>query len=193
ETWWNHFDTDSSAGVFVPLCGKSLDMLWLLEQGHTVTGVELNEPAVSGFFSQHGISFVKEAQPPFTSYRGDGLDIHVGDFFKLPASFIAGNRLVFDRAALIALPPAMRIDYADKLREILAPGCKIFLITVVYDQNAMNGPPFSVQDDEVYKLFDNGFEIKKVNASDDPSLLGGLAKRGLKELAENVFFLTRTD
>lgn len=191
ETWWNKFDSDKKAGVFVPLCGKSLDMLWLLEQGHAVTGVELNENAVKTFFIEHGIPYDKNDNGPFNTYQSDGLEIHAGDFFKLKQEYLGGARLVFDRAALIALPRAMRIDYADKMREILPLGSKIFLITTVFDQNQMSGPPFSVEDEEVFKLFGNGFEIKKIIFSEDPSLLGGLARRGLKKLAENVFFLTR--
>ena len=35
--------------VFVPLCGKSLDILWFLSEGFDVVGVELSEIAATNF------------------------------------------------------------------------------------------------------------------------------------------------
>ncbi len=193
ETWWENLQTNKSDPVFVPLCGKSKDMLWLLEQGHPVTGVEINEGAVATFFDENQILHTREDVHGFQLYSNKDLKIFTGDFFKLSGGQLKQIKLVFDRAALIALPPAMRQDYAAKMAEILPIGCKIFLITVVYDQSKMSGPPFSVEDEEVYGLFEASFNVNKVESSDDPALLGGLLKRGLSSLIENVWFISKTN
>ncbi len=192
ESWWSEFDDDKTAEVFVPLCGKSLDMLWLLEQGHEVSGIELSQAAVESFFREHAIPFEITDIGLFQSYSSYGLKILSGDFFNLTPALLAETKLVFDRAALIALPQSMRAAYAEKMRSILSDQSKIFLITMIYDESRMSGPPFSVDDEEVFRIFGDGFEIKKIHSSSDPSLLGGLAKRGLDALQENVFFLTKS-
>lgn len=168
-----------------------MDMLWLLEQGHSITGVELNKGAVGAFFDENAIPHTQQVQDGFDVYSNDDLSIYAGDFFTLKKEQLDHIKLVFDRAALIALPPAMRQDYAAKMADILPVGCKMFLITMVYDESEMSGPPFSVKDDEVYRLFSTGFNVEKVESSDDPALLGGLVKRGLSSLTENVWFITK--
>ena len=50
---------DGTCSVFVPLCGKSLDMVWLLEQGFSVTGCEISELAVQQFFTENSIPYEK--------------------------------------------------------------------------------------------------------------------------------------
>lgn len=192
ETWWGKFNADASEPVFVPLCGKSLDMLWLLGQGHPVTGVELNEGAVRAFFEENGIPATQQKRDNFHVYHNAELSIYTGDFFKLTHSELNETKFVFDRAALIALPPAMRRDYVEKMKDILNIGSKIFLITTVYDENEMSGPPFSVEDEEVRDLFSTGFDVEKVESSDDPAMIGGLSKRGLTSLVENIWFMTKT-
>ncbi len=41
--------------VFVPLCGKSLDLGWLLSRGYAVAGAELSELAVTQLFAELGM------------------------------------------------------------------------------------------------------------------------------------------
>jgi len=98
---------------------------------------------------------------------------------------------VYDRAALIALPPLMRERYVQKLSELLPTGSKILLITLIYDPEQMNGPPFSVSNSEVESLYSTHFEIKKIADSQGPDIVGNLADRGLQDAAESVFVLTR--
>ena len=189
ETWWKRFQADENAEVFVPLCGKSLDMLWLLEQGHRVTGVELHASAVDAFFAENAVPAERTEQGAFQYYRSHGLGIYCGDFFDLTAEHEQDCRYVFDRAALVALPPEMRVDYVTHMHKILPAGSQLFLIGMAYDTSKMSGPPFSVPDEEVKTLFANGFSVERVASSDDPSLLGGLEKRGLDRLRENIYFI----
>ena len=189
--WWDKFDTNRSEEVFVPLCGKSLDMLWLLDQGHRVTGNELNDYAVESFFAENDIPASQTAVGDFVRWEADELQVYLGDFFQLSPDQLDGVKLVFDRAALVALPSAMRRDYVRHMRTILAPGSRIFLVAMVYDESKMSGPPFSVPDEEVRNLFADGFSVDHVDSNSDPERLGGLAKRGLDALTENVYFIRK--
>lgn len=126
--------------VFVPLCGKTLDIDWLLARGHNVVGIELSPVAVAELHERVG--------------HPAGLDVIVGDFFELTAGRIGAIDAVYDRAALIALPPGMRQRYVAHLKAITACAPQL-LITLAYDQNVVDGPPFSVSDDEVHALYDD--------------------------------------
>jgi thiopurine S-methyltransferase len=192
QSFWKEFDQgEQNSKVFVPLCGQSLDMLWLLEQGHSVIGVELNRGSIERFYHQHQIPHQVSECGTFTTFDADQLSILTGDFFDLEAKHLDGVSLIYDRAALIALPPDMRVDYAQKIKDITVRGQRIFLISMEYNISEMSGPPFSVSDEEIYNLFSANFEIEKRISSSDPALLGGLVKRGLTALTENVFFLSR--
>ena len=115
-----------------------------------------------------------------------------GDFLKLRGADLPfAPQAVYDRAALIALPPPMRKLYAEKLEELLQPGSRILLITLAYDQQKMKGPPFSVEDEEVESLFRAGFAIERLGASGGPEIVGNLSERGLDTASESVFLITR--
>lgn len=137
--------------VLVPLCGKSLDLAWLAAQGHEVVGIELSEIAVRALFQEAGRTPVVEGD----LYRSPGLSVFCADVFTVtPARLAAtwtttGPVRVWDRAAMIALPPEHRARYAPHLRALAGPGAEILLDTLVYDQATMQGPPFSVPEDEV--------------------------------------------
>ncbi len=153
ETHWPVVAADSHADVFVPLCGKSLDMCWLARHEHKVIGSELSDIAVRDFFA----SICKESR---TSERGqqtlnsdDTYRLWCGDFFILTPNEVPPVDLFYDRAALIALPPDMRQSYAQHLISLLAPGAHGLLITIQYTQDDHPGPPFSVPLEEIDALF----------------------------------------
>ncbi len=52
QQFWRTLALDPATPVFVPLCGKSHDMLWLADQGHPVIGAELSPIAVAQFFAE---------------------------------------------------------------------------------------------------------------------------------------------
>ncbi len=65
------------------------------------------------------------------------------------------------------------------------------LVTLTYDTAEMNGPPFSVTDEEVRDLYSENYSIEKLcfkNVIDEET---GLKKRGLTSLIETVFKLVR--
>jgi thiopurine S-methyltransferase len=143
------------ARVFLPLCGKTLDIDWLLSNGYRVAGAELSPLAVAALFDRLGL---KPAESPggmageIACWSAAGLDVFVGDIFALSASTLGRVDAVYDRAALIALPPDMRARYAAHL-DSLANGAAQLLITLDYDQSRMSGPPFAVSDEEVRRLY----------------------------------------
>ena len=153
ERHWDAIGAPAGSRVLVPLCGKSLDMDWLAARGHGVLGVELAEAAVRQFFEERGLVPEISASANGTHYRAGSVEILCGDAFALDGALLAGCAAVYDRAALIALPPDMRRHYADTLYARLPDGCRGLLVTLEYPQAQKAGPPFSVDDDEVRALF----------------------------------------
>ena len=170
---WAELGLASGAPVFVPLCGKSLDMLWLREQGHAVLGVELSERAVQDFFRENDLQAEISRDARFQRYSTEGLQLLAGDFFALQPADLAGIEAVYDRAALIALPPPMRQQYAQHMYNLLPAGAHILLISMSYEEGSREGPPFSVPEAEVHQLYDAGFEVERMGvwSSEGP---GGL-------------------
>lgn len=188
---WPRLGAPAGGRVLVPLCGKSLDMLWLAGQGHRVLGVELSDIAAAAFFGENGLTPSIEDEPPFRRYRVDELELLAGDFFDLTPALADGVTAVYDRASLIALPPEMRRAYAERLAALLASGVPSLLVTLDYDQSRMQGPPFAVCADEVQALLDPFFEIESVADVDILAESPRFAERGLERLREHVYRLRR--
>ena len=139
--------------VLVPLCGKTLDLAWLVAQGQPVLGVELSPIAVEALFCEQGLVPEVTDESPFRRYRSGALEVLCGDFFDLTQAHLGAVDAVYDRASLIALPPETRRGYAAHLMGLLSPETRILLITLDYDQAQMAGPPFAVAAGEVRDLF----------------------------------------
>jgi thiopurine S-methyltransferase len=149
--------------VLVPLCGKTVDLRWLRDRGHEVVGVELAEQAVRAFFDEQGLVPVVTEAPPFLRFATDGLTVWCGDLFALTPAHVGAIDRVWDRAALIALPPELRIRYAAKLA-VLAPGATVLLVTLDYGPGALAGPPFPVPMDEVRTHY--GAAVRRLGGRD---------------------------
>jgi thiopurine S-methyltransferase len=188
--YWKELHGARESEVFVPLCGKSSDMLWLRRQGHPVLGVELSAIAVQAFFEENGCRPNRQASGKFDRYEADGIRILCGDFFDLNKADVANVRMVYDRASLIALPPEMRERYALHLVSILPPKTEILLITYDYSQSEMGGPPFAVSAGEVETLYREHAEVRLLTQLDALPQNRRLRERGLSRLVENVFLLT---
>lgn len=157
---WHRLDLPAAARVFVPLCGKSKDILWLAQQGYDVLGVELSEFAVQSFFKEHDLDAAQDRVGPFARYRSDRIQILCGDFFSLTPALLHDVMAVFDRASLIALPPAMRIRYVDKLKALLQPPVKTLMLTLAHEEELFTPPPHPVYDDEVRSLYQPWCEVE---------------------------------
>ena len=188
--YWQELHLAKDGKVFVPLCGKSVDMQWLMQQGHPVVGVELSEIAVQAFFSENGYIPVISARDKFGQYDANNIRILCGDFFDLKRDDLAGVSAVYDRASMVALPPEIRPGFAQHLLSILPPKAKILLITFDYPQAEMAGPPFALAAAEVETLFGEKTDIKPLAQFDVLAQNPRFQKRGLTRLQESIYLLT---
>ncbi|RUO63752.1 thiopurine S-methyltransferase [Pseudidiomarina insulisalsae] len=152
----------SSGRVFVPLCGKTKDMLWLLDQGYRVFGVEISELAVETFFRENQLLPKVTKRGAFKEYALDELVIWVGDVLDLTSEDLADIDAWYDRAALVALPDPLRARYVEVINQRLPSGSKGLLITVEYPSGLREGPPFSVAEEEVKERFGKRFKIRRM-------------------------------
>lgn len=151
----NHFGAlglTPPARLFLPLCGKTLDIDWLLARGHQVVGSELSPIAVTAVFERNGLSPAVDEVGALQHWHCDRLQIWVGDHFQIDPRQLGEVDAIYDRAALIAMPPAMRPAYATQLIR-LAGDAPQLLVTLEYDQDCVDGPPFSVAVDELRTLY----------------------------------------
>lgn len=188
---WPTLSPASGARVLVPLCGKTLDMAWLVEQGFSVLGVELSERAVEAFFSEQQLVADVTDEGAFKVYRSGALEIRCGDVFSLSREDVASCQLIYDRAALIALPEPMRARYVAHLGRILAPSCQGLLITLDYEQAQMAGPPFAVSDSEVQHLLGPDWRIELLECADVLNGNWKFIQRGLTRLEELCYRIER--
>jgi thiopurine S-methyltransferase len=186
--FWPKIIPFSSGKVLVPLCGKSEDLRWLAEQGHDVVGVELSLIAAKSFAAEQQVVFTEMHEPPFTVLRGEHITYYVGDFFDFNREKEGGFGLLYDRAALIALPPVMRSAYARHLLSLTEPGVQGLLVALEYDPSQMHGPPFTVPEAEVRNLFPS-VECTKLLEFDCLEDEPRFKARGLTWMKEVVYHL----
>ena len=194
--YWCELAVPTKAQVFVPLCGKSRDLLWLRSQGHPVLGSELAPTAVRDFFAEAALppKVVEPKVMPHAAgerWQADGIEIISGDFFALSPADLNETHAVFDRAALVALPPPMRARYAVKMAELVKPNTQMLLVTMEYDQAHMAGPPFAVLEDEVRALYASRFKIELLTRNNVLSENSRFRDRGLTYLHEAVYRLRK--
>ncbi|MDX9740120.1 MAG: thiopurine S-methyltransferase [Gammaproteobacteria bacterium] len=171
--------------VFVPLCGKTRDLAWLLSEGYRVAGAELSESAVRQWFDESGVEPTITELGALKHYGAPGVDIFAGDVFALSREILGGIDAVYDRAALVALPGEMRQRYTAHLRAVTGSAPQL-LICFVYDQTLMEGPPFSIDEGEVRGHYGDAYELTLREAREVP---GGL--KGKCAAWENVWLLQR--
>ncbi|HWP01049.1 MAG TPA: thiopurine S-methyltransferase [Methylococcus sp.] len=194
QTFWHPCIQQNHGTVFVPLCGKSLDMVWLSQQGHGVLGVEISPIAVKDFFREQGIQPIEDPpRKPFRCFQSQRIRLLCGDFFDLTPDWVSNVEAVYDRAALVALPPELQKRYASKLLEILPHRPPIFLITLEYDPSEMAGPPFTTPEETVFQLFGEEYWIAPLATRDVLTDEPGLQGRGLSRLVEKAYWLHKRD
>lgn len=187
--YWPNLQVSKGSCVFVPLCGKSLDLVWMAEQGYLVLGVELVEKAVIDFFTEQKLSPQVSQQGVFKRYSAGAITILCGDFFNLTADSLASVDAFYDRAALIALPNDLRSRYAAHFSEILPQHCQGLLITIDYPQTEMSGPPFAVSPDQVEELLGESFML---DCREERDVLGQewrFKEAGVTRLHEYVYWV----
>ena len=147
--------------LFLPLCGKTRDIAWLLAQGYQVVGIELSPLAIQQLFAELKIEPEISTTGALTRYRVPNLEIYEGDFFELGDAKLGQVNAVYDRAALIALPEHMRKHYSGHLNKITSNAPQL-LITLEYDQGVISGPPFSLSDAEVLSHYSATHQVSQL-------------------------------
>jgi len=160
---WPALGLAPGSSVFVPLCGKSLDLVWLHAVGHAVVGIELAARALADFAAEQHIALTRVTSGPFVVHRGPGYTLYCGDVFALDAHALGSCTAIYDRAALIALPETMRRAYAAHLSSLAGPGTRMLLITVDYATTAVGPPPFVVGTAELTELYGDAWSIEPLD------------------------------
>ena len=171
--------------VFLPLCGKTLDIGWLLSRGYRVAGAELSAVAIEQLFAELGVTPTITTVGSLDHYRAPHLDIFVGDIFKVTPELLGPVDAIYDRAALVALPRDMRVRYAEHLMTLTGQAPQL-LISFEYDQRMMEGPPFSVTTEEIKQHYGKRYDISVQTSLD---VTGGL--KGRCPATERVYMLRK--
>jgi thiopurine S-methyltransferase len=188
---WAALELESDCRVFVPLCGKSLDLLWLRDRGHCVMGVELSLTAVEAFLMENGVPARRREAGAFDIYEAPELHLYRGDFFALTPALLGEIGAVYDRAALISWAPQLRARYVEHVANLIGPGTRMLLIVVEYPQSQMPGPPFSISGDEVRRLYSTAFQIREIGRVDTLASESRLRALGVTEFSEVSYRLVR--
>lgn len=189
QAFWPDLKLPAGSRVFVPLCGKSRDLLWLRAQEQEVLGVEVSPIAVRDFFDENQLQPEILLKEQYERWEEDKLVILCCDFFELDAEDLKDISAVYDRASLVALPLEMRARYARHLAQILPPTAQLLLVSMEYEQEEMQGPPFSVHEDEIQELFGSNFQISRLYSHDMLKENPALQKKGLTQMIEKVYKL----
>lgn len=176
--------------IFVPLCGKSIDMIFLREQGFEIVGVEFSEIAINDFIAENKLTMSKRSHGSLNIYEGDGFKIYQGDLFSLQESDLAGITCCYDRASMVAFDESERKRYfefintkASQIEIILAP---LFDYGAIFDA----GPPFSVTTQELEELYGKSFKLSVLESTDLP-VRENLQKKGALYSKEVTWLLTK--
>ena len=188
---WDAVGAAAGARVFVPLCGKSLDLAWFASRGHRVLGVELSPLAIGQFFAEQGLQPTVRESRHGRQFQAGPVEILCADVFDLDAGLLADCDAVYDRAALIALPPDLRRRYAGEVYARLPRGCRGLLVTLEYPQHEKAGPPFSVPADEVRALHGADWELDLLERRDILAQQPGFQADGVTDLHTGAWRLQR--
>lgn len=192
--YWPQIRMKSNGRVLVPLCGKTLDMLHLMQLGYSVIGCELSELAATQFFSEY---MGHKGSPDCTEigehkhFELNNITIVQGDIFTLDSRDCGYVDAFYDRAALIAWPEELRFAYVEKLMMLLPSGSQGLLITLDYPQEVMAGPPFAVQDDWIMNNMASGFVIERLSCEDVLQDNPKFINKQVPWLTESVYRLVR--
>ncbi|AZG74722.1 thiopurine S-methyltransferase [Shewanella livingstonensis] len=189
--YWSHIGLTENTQVFVPLCGKSLDMFYLAEQRHAVLGCELNILAVEQFFTDNDLSYQVSNIDDHAVFSTDQVTLYQGDIFTLPPSTTVSIGGFYDRAALIAWPEEMRQQYVKALAALIPANVSGLLITLDYPQETLKGPPFAVSPSWVESYLTPYFDVELLECVDVLADNQRFMNKHVPWLNEAVYKLTR--
>jgi thiopurine S-methyltransferase len=171
--------------IFLPLCGKTLDISWLLSHGYRVAGAELSKIAIEQLFMELGVQPNISGVGEVDQWSAKNIDIFVGDIFALSRKLLGPVDAIYDRAAFVAFPEEMRNRYTAHLTEITDKAPQL-LICYNYDQRVMEGPPFSISNEEINRHYTGKYDLTLVASA---NVSGGL--KGKCAAKETVWLLRK--
>lgn len=175
--------------VFVPLCGKSLDMIWLAEYMQVV-GSELSDIACRDFFIDKKLQPSVNVEGDFCIYQYSDITLYQGDFFALDASRFDTFDWIYDRAALIALPKEMQQLYVNHLTSFIKKNTRLILVSLEFPEEEMSGPPFPIFESNILRLF-KGFNIECVYTQELADKRFAQRKFNVTNLVERAYIISR--
>lgn len=193
KKYWPELNIKPNATVLVPLCGKTLDIDWLAEHGHDVVGVDVSEKAIQTVIKRNNLDVTRSAKGPFSVSRSQNIELWCGDFMKLRKNWVPPIDVIYDKAALIALPPDKRTAYTQHIQALTQPHTQILLNCFEYDQQEMTGPPFSVSEGELRRLYGSQFTITLLYSRSILDEMGRFQQRGLQSYLNEKFYLLQQD
>lgn len=188
-TFVNELKLNPGDCIFVPLCGKTKDMLWLAEKGFHVVGAELSPIACNDFFAELNISPHVTKESKFTKYQYNNIELLCGDLFNLTSSDLPIIHAIYDCKALIALPSELRKKYVEHLIACLGTKIKILLLTIETNSQ-VKPPPFPVSKAEVNSLYGSYFDVKPLKCISITDIPERLVKKGYTEMTESVYLIS---
>lgn len=189
--FFDALSVNAGDSFFVPLCGKSPDLVWLQGKGLAVVGVELSRLAVESFVDENQLVGDWSTAADMPCWMGQRYKLFCGDFFRLTAADLGNISSAYDRGSLVALPEEMRKGYAEHLARLMPTGSRILVISYEYDQIETYGPPFSVALTDIHKLFAADYQVELLVEEDTLWSHRGLASRGVTKLTEFAVLMTR--
>ncbi len=183
KQYFEQLNLNTGDTVFIPLCGKTKDIQWLLSLGYNIIGAELSELAIQQLFEDLDRKPEITQLPKHKLYTDQNIKIYVGDIFEINKSELPAIQAVYDRAALVALPASMREKYSQQTISLSEKAPQL-LLTYTYNQSLMDGPPFSIENEEVNQLYGSNYKILCLKSQPSPKKL-----RGEVEAAENIWLL----
>lgn len=190
KKFWPRLQLPPGASVLVPLCGKTLDIEWFIKLGYYVIGVDISEKALKEITERLDLPAPASSKGDFTYSKYPGLELWKGDFLKLQDTWIPHVDAIYDKAALIALPPQMRQAYANTISRLSQPHTQQLVNCFEYVSAEMNGPPFAVHKQELKQLYGDTFNLELLHSHSILDALPGFQRRGLHSyLREKIYHL----
>lgn len=188
---WPAIGAAAGARVFVPLAGKSQDMLWLAARGHRVRGVELSPLAIEQFFANNHLQAEQGVEHGVPAWRNRSVELLQGNVFALPSAVLTDCGAFYDRAAIVALSPEQRPAYAAQVYGHLPVACRGLMTAFEYPQEQMSGPPFAVPEAEIRAAFGPCWDVSVLERRDLLPEEPHFAARGLSALTQVAYRLQR--
>lgn len=182
-------ENNPKKNILVPLCGKTKDMLFLSSKGLKVSGFEFSHTACTDFFKDNQLEFTSSEEAGFKILSDKKHTLYCGDYFSFEGKNLFSA--AFDRAALVAISPDKRTDYAQMYSRLLAPKASLLLMTFEYESNILVGPPFSIEEELVYELFEESFKIELLSAESVKVKSPKLFENGVTSASQKTFHLIK--